>query len=102
MALIQATRVGITSPGEVIASTTQDEVFTTAWTAGETITLTTVGTGVLIGTLNVNFQEKLLTRGEDYDYSFTAPNTIELNFDFDPTQYDPASVLIQIGYAYYV
>lgn len=90
---------GTPSPQEIL-STTQDEVFTTAWTAGETITLTTIGSGVLTGTLLVNFQEKTLTRGEDYDYSFDGNQTITLNFDFDPTVYDPAEVLIQISYAY--
>jgi len=89
-----------TTPAQEILSTTQDEVYEVAWTAGETITLTTIGSGVLEGTLVVNFQEKLLTRGDDYDYSFDGNQTITLNFDFDPTVYDPPEVLIQISYAY--
>lgn len=91
---------GSPAPQEIL-STTQDEVMTTAWTAGEIIVLTTVGSGILSGTLQVNFQEKLLTRGEDYDYTFDGVDQITLNFDFDPTVYDPAEVLIQISYAYY-
>lgn len=89
-----------TTPSQEILSTTQNEVMTVAWTSGETITLTTIGSGVLTGTLAVNFQEKLLTRGDEYDYSFDGNQTITLNFDFDPTIYDPAEVLIQISYAY--
>lgn len=101
MALIQASRV---APGvsAQLGSATQDEVYTTAWTAGETITLTTIGSGIYTGSLAVNFQEKLLTRGEDYDYEFDGNQTITLNFDFDPTVYDPAEVLIQISYLYNV
>jgi hypothetical protein len=100
MALIQAQRVSSGS-GQEILSTTQDEVYEVAWTSGETITLSTIGSGVLEGTLVINFQEKLLTRGASYDYSFDGNQTITLNFDFDPTVYDPASVLIQISYAHY-
>lgn len=99
MALIQAQRVS-TGGGSEILSTTQDEVYEIAWTDGETITLSTIGSGVLTGTLQVNFQEKLLTRGASYDYDFDGNQTITLNFDFDPTVYDPPSVLIQISYAY--
>lgn len=99
MALIQAARVAPSVSSQLL-STTQNEVYAVAWTAGETITLTTIGSGILAGTLQVNFQEKLLTRGDSYDYSFDGNNTITLNFDFDPTIYDPASVLIQISYAY--
>lgn len=99
MGLIQAQRVSTGGSGELL-STTQNEVYEVAWTSGETITLATIGSGVLTGTLIVNFQEKLLMRGDDYDYSFDGNQTITLNFDFDPTVYDPASVLLQISYAY--
>lgn len=99
MALIQAQRVAPSVASQLL-STTQNEVYEVAWTSGETITLSTIGSGVLTGTLQVNFQEKLLTRGASYDYSFDGNQTITLNFDFDPTVYDPPSVLIQISYAY--
>lgn len=101
MALIQAQRVAQSASAQ-LGSATQDEVYEVAWTSGETITLTTIGSGVLTGTLAVNFQEKLLTRGASYDYSFDGNQTITLNFDFDPTVYDPPEVLIQISYLYNV
>ena len=101
MALIQAFNPNAGTPPQELLSTTQDEIFTVAWTAGETIPLATIGSGVLEGTLVVNFQEKLLTRGGNtgFDYNFNGTEIV-LNFDFDPTVYDPPQVLIQISYAY--
>ena len=90
---------GTPAPSEIL-STTQDEVMAAAWTTGEIITLTTVGSGILVGTLVVNFQQKALIRGAGLDYTFTGPDTITLLFDFNPTVYDPPTVLIQISYAY--
>lgn len=90
---------GAPVPQEIL-STTQTEVLTDPFSAGETITLTTVGSGILTGTLQVNCNEKLLVRGEDYDYIFTAPDEIELTFGDDPGNYANGELIIQISYAY--
>ena len=88
------------SPSGQVLSTTQTEVLTAAFSAGETITLTTVGSGILQGTLLVNYSEKPLIRGVNYDYVFNSPNEIELNFADDPTQYANGQIILQISYAY--
>ena len=101
MALIQAYNPSSGGGGNTVLSTTQNEVFTAEFFSGQSITLTTVGSGILEGTLCVNMMEKLLTRGdESFDYSFSAPDEIFLNFGDDPTQYANGEIIFQISYAY--
>lgn len=92
---------GTTPPESIILSETVTYELEEPFTAGEVLPLVVIGSGVLTGTLAVNYQEKLLMRGdEDFDYSFDG-NDVTLNFGDDPTQYAGGKITVQISYAYY-
>lgn len=102
MAYVMSIRPGsTTNPETLILSETVTFELEAPFSAGETLPLVAIGSGVLVGTLAVNYQEKLLMRGdEDFDYSFDGTDVI-LNFGDDPTQYAGGKITVQISYAYY-
>lgn len=59
-----------------------------------------LGATILSGTLIVNYNEKILVRGADYDYTFDGVDTVTILFADDPTQYANGSVVFQLSYAY--
>lgn len=100
MALIQAYNPSSGGGGAQAEWTTQNEVVTEAFSEGYAIILTDSGSGILPDTIIVNMMEKILIRGSNYDYTFSAPNIITINFADDPTQYANGQIIFQISYAY--
>lgn len=87
------------TPSESILSNTVTYELDEPFNAGETLTLPVIGSGVITGTLIVNYQQKILLRGDDFDYTFDGTDIV-LNFGDDPTQYAEGVITIQVSYAY--
>ena len=94
--------IGVYNPvqsGEaLIGSSIEDFVQNEAFESGLEIGLAVpVGATVLSGTLIVNMNEKMLVRGEDYDYTFDGTDTITILFSDDVASGD---IIFQVSYAY--
>lgn len=99
MGLIQGYNPATGGSGSTIGSETQDFVQDVAFTAGLDLVLTSLpgGATILEGTLIVNMNEKILVRGEDYDYTFDGTDTITILFGDDVASGD---IIFQVSYAY--
>jgi len=84
--------------GSTIGSDIEDFIQDEAFESGLELTLSLpVGATVLTGTLIVNMNEKILVRGEDYDYTFDGTDTITILFGDDVASGD---IIFQVSYAY--
>lgn len=102
MALIQVQNpTQATPPQDIILDALFNVTFTEEFSAGQTITCATVGSGIMFNTMTVNYMQKPLMQGVSLDYTFTGPDTITLNFGDDPTQYANGEIILQISYTYY-
>lgn len=101
MGLIQGYNPSTGGSGSTVGSTMEDFVQTDPFDETLQLVLTLpAGATVLSGTLTVNYQEKLLLRGADYDYTFDGVDTISILFADDPSQYANGEVTFQVSYAY--
>lgn len=84
--------------GSTIDADIETFVQTEAFSAGlELVVAPPIGTTILQGLLTVNMNEKLLIRGEDYDYTFDGTDTITILFGDDVASGD---IIFQVSYAY--
>jgi hypothetical protein len=84
--------------GSTIGSATEDFVQTEAFSEGLELVLSPpAGATILEGTLIVNMNEKILVRGDDYDYTFDGTDTITILFGDDVASGD---IIFQVSYAY--
>lgn len=83
----------------MIGSALEDFVQEEAFASGLELVLSPpVGAAILGGTLIVNMSEKILVRGDDYDYSFDGgTNTITILFGDDVAS---GNIIFQVSYAY--
>lgn len=108
MALIQAYNPTQSGSGQEILTAKQLVTFTLPFSSGDTITLTTVGTGLISESIIFNYMDKILTQlqlvmpgGVLPDYSVTGADELTLLFGDDPTQYEDGVLWGQITYQYY-
>jgi len=84
--------------GSTIGFASEDFVQTEAFTSGLDLALSLpVGATVIESSIILNMNEKILIRGEDYDYIFDDPNEITILFSDDVASGD---IIFQVSYAY--
>lgn len=83
--------------GSTIGSAIEDFIQEPSFSAGLELVLSPpVGATILSGSVVVNYQEKILIRGEEADYTFDGIDTITILFG-DP---DSGTVIFQVQYLY--
>lgn len=98
MGLIQGYNPSSGGSGSTIGSATEDFVQTEPFSDGLVLTLSPpAGATILEGTLIVNMNEKILVRGNLYDYDFDGVDSIEIRFGDDVASGD---IIFQVSYAY--
>lgn len=97
MGLIQGYNPASSGGGLAIGSAIEDFEQNPSFSAGLELVLSPpVGATILSGSLVVNYQEKMLIRGEAADYTFDGIDTITILFG-DP---DSGIVTFQVQYVY--
>ena len=83
--------------GSGLGSAIEDFIQEPSFAAGLELVLSPpVGATILTGSIVVNYQEKILVRGEELDYLFDGTDTITILFG-DP---DSGTVIFQVQYLY--
>lgn len=83
--------------GSTIGFASEDFIQTEPFVSLDLALSLPVGATVIESSIIVNMNEKILVRGEDYDYIFDDPNEITIIFGDDVASGD---IIFQVSYAY--
>jgi len=96
------------SPTQEILTAKQLVTFTSPFSEGQTITLASVGSGLIVQSIIFGYMDKILTQSQTIlpggvlpDYSVTGADELTLLFGDDPTVYADGTIWGQITYQYY-
>jgi len=96
------------TPAREILTAKQLVTFTSPFSEGQTITLASVGSGLIAQSIIFGYMDKILTQSQTIlpggvlpDYSVTGADELTLLFGDDPTVYADGTIWGQITYQYY-